>query len=125
MRRASEQVASSPPTARADFLLWTALLLGPLAMSINTIVGFTVAHWTCDTNQKRFSYLVSAIDLILCIGAFVLAWSLQKQHKDADEQAPESGRRLFMSKIALLLSVISTLVVIGGTLAVMTLYPCD
>ena len=44
---------------RKDLLLWIAVLLGPSSALINTIVGYTVAHWTCDVNYKRMSFLVS------------------------------------------------------------------
>ena len=125
MRRAEGRSMPPPAEQRRDFQLWTAILLGPLAMGINTIVGYTVAHWTCDTNQTRFSYLVSAVDLALSIVALLLASSLHGHYRDADELLPENGRRLFMSKIGMLLAGISILLVIGGTLVVMTIHPCD
>jgi len=116
-----------PPPAeqRSDFRLWTAILLSPLAMGINTVVGFTVAHWTCDTNQRKFSYLVSAVDLAISICAFLLASTLHAHYRDADELSSENGRRLFMSKMGMLLAGISILLVIGQTLVLMTLHPCD
>ena len=50
-----------------DGKLWIGMLLGPLAAGINTIVGFTVAHWINDVGRKRSGFLVSAIDFALCI----------------------------------------------------------
>lgn len=125
MRRAAARTLPPPAEQRSDFLLWTAILLGPLAMGINTVVGYTVAHWTCDTNQKKFSYLVSAVDFVLCVVAYLLASSVHKQYRDADELLPENGRRLFMAKIGMLIAGISLLLVIAGTLVVITLHPCD
>lgn len=110
---------------RADAWLWTGLLLGPVAMGINTIVGFTVAHWTTDTAQKKFSYLVSAIDFFLCIVAFVISLSMHRRVQAMDDGLPIDGRRQFMAKLAMLLSVLSALLVIGGTIAVITLHPTD
>lgn len=120
-----EHSAPSPAEKRNDMLLWIGTLLGPLAMGFNTIVGFTVAHWASDTGQKKFSYLVSGIDLALCVCAFVLSSSLYRAYEKADEEVPMDGRRFFMAKVALLLSVLSTFVVIAGTLAVITLHPAD
>src|SRR3569833_4750591 len=90
---------------RADAWLWTALLLGPFAMGINTVVGFTVAHWTTDTAQKRLPYFVSAIDFVLCIFAFAISLWMHRQFQEADEVTPIDGRRQFMAKLAMLLSV--------------------
>jgi len=113
------------PERRRDFLLWTSILLGPVAMGINTIVGYTVAHWTTDTNRKEFSYLVSGVDLALCVCGLLIASSIFRHHSDADELQPESGRRRFMSKLGMLISFISILLVIGQTLAVLILHPTD
>jgi peptidoglycan/LPS O-acetylase OafA/YrhL len=113
------------PERRTDVLLWMSILLGPVAMGINTIVGFTVAHWTTDTNRKGFCYLVSGVDVVLCICGLLIASSLFRHYSNADELQPESGRRLFMSKLGMLISFISILLVIGQTLAVLILHPTD
>jgi hypothetical protein len=116
------------PTAagqKTDLLLWIAVLLGPSAALINTIVGFTVAHWACDVNYKRMSFVVSAIDFVLCLCAFALSFSLFRNIPPVDESQPEVGRRSFMAKSGMLLSVMSTLVVIAGTAALLILNPCD
>jgi hypothetical protein len=110
---------------RKDLLLWIAVLLGPSSALINTIVGYTVAHWTCDVNYKRMSFLVSAIDFVLCLLAFGLSLSLFRNTPPADESQPEAGRRSFMAKSGMLLAVMSILVVIAGTAALLILNPCD
>ena len=115
----------APQEKRSDALLWLGLLLCPLAMGVNTIVGFTVAHWTCDTNQKKYSYLVSAIDLAISICAFVISWALYQRHRTVDDESPIDGRRLFMAKLSMLLSILAILLVIAGTIAIFTLEPCD
>jgi hypothetical protein len=110
---------------RKDLLLWIAVLLGPSSALINTIVGYTVAHWACDVNYKRMSFVVSAIDFVLCLCAFALSFSLFHNTPPADESQPEAGRRSFMAKSGMLLSVMSVLVVIAGTAALLILNPCD
>lgn len=124
MHRAQESVVPAEER-RLDLLLWISLLLGPLAMGVNTVVGYTVAHWVCDVNRKKSSFIVSAIDLILCLCALALAVSLDRKIPEAEESLPRPGRRHFMAKLAMLLSVLSILLVIGGTLAVSILRPCD
>lgn len=125
MRDALKSATISPAEKQTDARLWTALLLGPLAMGINTIVGFTVAHWTTDTAQKKLSFLVSAIDFALCVCAFLISLSFSRRFREANEEAPIDGRRYFMAKLSMLLSVLSALLVIAGTIAVVTLQPTD
>jgi hypothetical protein len=110
---------------KSDLLLWVALLLGPLAALGNTIVGYTVAHWTCDVNYKRMSFLVSVIDFALCLCALALSLSLLRKMPAVDESLPETGRRSFMAKCGIMLSLMSILVVIADTAAVLILNPCD
>ena len=125
MRRAKAPTMPPHIEQRNDLLLWTPILLAPLAMGINTIVGYTVAHWTTDTNQKHFSYLVSVVDLAFCIFGALLAVRLHKQYTEADEVSPENGRRLFMSKIAIWISVMTFLLILGQTLAIIIINPAD
>jgi len=125
MRDPLEPASPSPAERRADGWLWTALLLNPLAMGVNTIVGYTVAHWTSDTGRKHFSYLVSAIDFVLCIGALLISYSLYRQYSQAEEGIPIDGRRLFMAKVTIMLSVLTALLVIAQTIAVATLHSFD
>lgn len=115
----------SPQQQRMDLLLWTAVLLSPLAMAINTIVGFTVAHSANDIASKRSSYLVSAADFILATGALLLSLSLSRQLPQADETQPEAGRRRFMARFGILLAAITLLLILAQTLALITLRPSD
>jgi vacuolar-type H+-ATPase subunit I/STV1 len=125
MHNPTERTDFSPLDKRTDRSLWIALFLGPLAMGINTIVGYIVAHWTTDTNQKSVLYLVSAIDFVLCLTGMLISLSIYRRYGGADELAPIDGRRFFMSHLAILLSILSALLVIAGTIAVVALHPTD
>jgi hypothetical protein len=125
MRDPLQSTESSAPEKQNDFMLWVGLLLSPLAMGINTIVGFIVAHWTNDTARKSASFLVSAIDFVLCICAFVISATLYRKFRDAEDVEAIDGRRFFMAKFSMLLSVLAALLVIAGTIAVITLHPTD
>jgi hypothetical protein len=120
-----QETRSDAAEQKTDLLLWIAALLGPLAALVNTIVGYTVAHWACDVNHMRMSLLVSAIDFVLCLCALALSSSLFRKIPAADESLPQAGRRSFMAKCGMLLSVMSILVVIAGTAALLILSPCD
>lgn len=110
---------------RNDVWLWVGLLLGPVAMGINMTVGYTVAHWTADTAEKMPSFLVSAIDFCLCLLGFLISRSMHRQFQDAKDDAPINGRRQFMGKLAMALSLLSALLVVAGTLALIMLHPTD
>jgi hypothetical protein len=110
---------------KLDRQLLLSLTLSPLAAGINTIVGFIVAHWIIIIAYKRTGYLVSASCFILCLIAAVLAWTSRRGLSNPDETLPLEGRRLFMAKLALLLSALCALVVIAGTLVLITLGPSD
>ena len=125
MRDPLQSTEPSTGEKRSDALLWLALLLSPTAMGVNTIVGYTVAHWTTDTAQKRLSFLVSAIDFVLCISAFAISASFYRKFRNVEDVEAIDGRRSFMAKLSMLLSVLSALLVIAGTIAVITLHPTD
>jgi hypothetical protein len=110
---------------RLDRQLLLSLTLSPLAAGISTIVGFTVAHWVTIIAYKRTGYLVSGSCFTLCLVAAVLAWTGQRGLSNPDETLPLEGRRLFMAKLALLLSALCALVVLAGTLVLVTLRPSD
>jgi formate/nitrite transporter FocA (FNT family) len=115
----------SPADQKLDRQLLLSLMLSPLAAGISTIVGFTVAHWITIVAYKRTGYLVSASCFTLCLVAAVLAWSGLRRLSNPDETLPLEGRQLFMAKLALLLSALCALVVLAGTLVLITLGPSD
>src|ERR1700712_1990047 len=105
---------------KLDRQLLLSLMLSPLAAGFSTIVGFTVAHWITIVTYKRTGYLVSACSFALCA---LVAWGGQRKLAISDETSPNDGRRLFMAKLALLLSALCGLVVLAGTLVLITLRP--
>ena len=125
MRDPFDDTKPNPEEKRADLLLWTSVLLNPLAMGVNTVVGFTVAHWTNDTGRKGYSFLVCAIDVLICIGALALAVPLERRFRGAEQDVPIDGRRLFMARLSILISVLTALLLIAQTLAVATLHTWD
>lgn len=104
--------------------LWS-LSLSPLAAGINTIVGFIVAHWITVVAHKRTGYLVSAFCSALCATSAALAWNARRELIATDETLPKDGRRLFMSKLGMLLAALCAIVVLAGTLVLVTLGPSD
>ena len=116
---------SSPAEVRLDRQLLASLFLSSFAALANTIVGYTVSHWVCDVNHKRTDYLVCLCDLCLCLVAAWLSFSGLRKLPRADETRPEVGPRRFMAILGLVLAAFSVVIVIAGTLATLTLQPCD
>lgn len=112
-----------PAEHRLDRQLLLSLTLSPATAGINTIVGFTVAHWIMFTQHRRTGFLVSACSFALCAAAALLAWNVRLKLGSADDTLPHDGRRLFMTNLALLLAGLCTLVVLAGTLVLFTLRP--
>ena len=110
---------------RTDRQLLASILLCPLAAISSTIVGYTVAHWVCDVNRKTDCVLVSIVNFAVCFLAAGLAYGAHRRLGGGDDSAPEMARRRFMAKMALILSAFAALVVLAGTVAVVTLQPCD
>lgn len=125
MRRATEHRFTAPADQRVDMLLWAAVLLPAIAALSNTIVGFTVAHWVSQVNSKSMSYVVSAIDFVLCLGAFLVAFGFRRQLSANKQDEPLQGRRHFMCNLAMLISAVCLVVVLFQTIAVITLNPSD
>jgi heme A synthase len=125
MRRSDPIPQPRSVDKRIDRAVLSSILLSPVAFGINTIVGFTVAHWVCNVDRKTMGYLVSVVDFALCFVAAGLAWWAFQRLSGADETQPEIGRRRFMAKMGLALSAFAALVVLAGTLAMLTLRPCD
>jgi heme A synthase len=119
------ETSISPADRKLDRQLLLSLTLAPLAAGINTIIGFIVAHWITIIAYKRTGYMVSASCFTLCFVAAVLAWTGRRRLSTPDETCPSEGRRLFMAKLALLLSALCALVVLAGTLVLVTLRPSD
>lgn len=117
--------ASKSPTARwDDVALWVALL--PLhAAGINTIVGYIVAHHACNVNKKSALLIVPIVDLVLALASAALAAAMRAKFQCADDAHPFDGRRLFMANIALLVSGLCALLIVGGLLATIVIGPCD
>jgi hypothetical protein len=125
MRKAAKHKYPEAADKRQDALLWAGILLSLFAAGINTVVGYSVAHWVCETNDKRMGFLVSLVDMCLCILALVITLSVYRQSNGSDESAPVVGRRNFMARTGILLAGFGMLVVAAGTIALFALQPCD
>ena len=123
--RAMDPPPKSPAARRDDVALWAAILVPLHAAGINTVVGYIVAHHACNVDKKGALLTVSVIDLLLTVGAGILAGMMRTRFQKADELQPEDGRRLFMANLGLLVSGFCVLIIVAGLLASVIISPCD
>jgi hypothetical protein len=121
----AEEAQTRHDLARADLLLWIAVILGPFAAFSNTFCGFMVAHWVNQVGSKTTSFLICFFDLLLCISAGLLGLSLHRRFGNERDELPENGRRYFMATLAVTLSAFCVIVVLAQIVAMVILHPSD
>lgn len=120
-----EQAQTRHDLARADLLLWIAVILSPFGAFSNTFCGYMVAHWVNQVGSKTTSFLICLFDLLLCVTAGVLGLSLSRRFGSERDEVPENGRRYFMANLAVMLAVFCAIVVLAQTLSTVILHPSD
>jgi hypothetical protein len=103
-------------------------LLGSMAISVfaaafEVIVGFSVAHWVALADSKTWGYVVCAIAFGLCLVAGWMAFNVRGRLVGRDDTRPGQERRLFMANLDLLVAGLVALLVIAGTVVLVTLRP--
>ncbi|WP_419806684.1 hypothetical protein [Terriglobus sp.] len=114
----------SPQQQRVDRALLASVLLCPLAVGINTIVGYGGAlGMRCESQYNKLPR--SIVDFCLCgIAAALALWS-SRQLAPADETTPNLERRRFIVKMGLGPFCLGAIVVLAGTLAMFIMASCD
>ncbi len=116
---------ADPPTDRNDHVLWLGLLLGPLAAFINTVCGYTIAHWVNQVGAKRTDYLLDVFDILLCVASFAIGYAAHRRYSGARQDEPLDGRRSFMANVAMLLAVLCLITILFQALNIVILHPSD
>ncbi len=125
MTSAQTEPGESPTAEAVDHRLWIGLLLGPLAAAINTVVGYTVAHYACEARGKFTLFVVMVVDLLICASGVYIANSTRGLLAAVEDPPIKRDRRIFMLHMAAALCLFCALLTIAGTLAVVILQPCD
>jgi hypothetical protein len=116
-------VAAAPPSAA---ILWAGLLVGPLAWGADLMVRYALVHWSCGTQQTVVLKIISAVTLLVVIGAgFVAA----RAYSQIPAGAPTDGgrpidRSRFMALGGMLTAALFALVVIAGAIPPWVLDAC-
>jgi hypothetical protein len=99
------------------------MAISVFAAAFEVVVGFSVAHWVTLTGSKTWGYIVCAIAFGLCLVAGWMASDVRALLTGEDDARPGQERRLFMANLDLLVAGLVALLVIAGTVVLVTLRP--
>ena len=83
--------------------LWTGILAGPVAWSINLAVSYALVKWSCVARREDVLHLLTAAALLLVAGgAAVSWWAFQRTRADIPEDGGGPRQRArFMAMLGL------------------------
>ncbi|HJT86422.1 MAG TPA: hypothetical protein VJ732_01170 [Bryobacteraceae bacterium] len=110
-----------------NFLLWLAVLTGPIVWLVSFGANFALAPWACALRWKPALYTVSAVALLITAGSGILAWNEWRQL--GREFPGEAGGWLSSSRAlatgGILLSAMFFLVIAAQTIVEGLLGACE
>jgi hypothetical protein len=124
---------------RRGFVLWSAVI-GPAVVWLMLLqTNYVLAYPTCAARSNAWLHLASAVGLALVLTLVATAqvvWRMDRARldggpEDADEQRdppganPSIASRRFLSLVAVFMSVLFLVLVIGTALPPLVLHPCD
>ena len=105
---------------------WPALVLAPSVALANTAIAYALVSPSCAQQDVTTLHLVTIASLLACalftFGAY-LNWQGARVLAGPQE-APDQARRRFLSQVATLCGLLSTLVVLAEWLPVFMVSPC-
>jgi hypothetical protein len=115
--------AVEPPSA---VVLWIGILAGPIAWATNLLVGYALAHWTCNS-QHQFVLHLFALGALIVTAAGASA-ALHSARQIPRETPTEGGRPIdrsrFMALLGLMMSALFATVLIATVVAQWGLDAC-
>lgn len=112
---------------KRDLILWTSILLGPIAWFWTMETNFALAPDLCSGGSKLIAYVVSAIGLIITAGSGAAAW---RQWKTLGREYPGDwggvvARSRFMAIGGAALAWASFLVILAQMIPQIMLKGCE
>ena len=108
-------------------MLWTGLLLPPLAFLTNLELGYAFVTASCDRGDQLLIHLTHLACLLLSLGGAWAAWrAWQAEGAEWPGQAGGPiGRTRFMAGLGLLTGAMFTLVILAQWIPGFLLSPCQ
>ena len=119
--------ATPIPERRRIAVLWTGLLLAPIAFLINLEVGYAFVTASCDRGDQLLIHLTHLACLLLSLGGAWAAWRVW-QAEGAEwpgQGGGPLGRTRFMAGLGLLTGAMFTLVILAQWIPGFLLSPCQ
>ena len=107
-------------------LLWTGMLLPPIAWAMDLVVRYALVKWTCGTRSTAPLQLITFGTLTLICIAALAAW---RALRATPRSAPTDGghpveRARFMAMLGLVTAALFGLATIGGAIPQWVLDAC-
>jgi hypothetical protein len=118
---------TSIPDARHIRMLWTGLLLAPVAFLANLEIGYALVPAACTARSTLPLHLVNAASLALALVGGLIAWRSWNTVGRVwpNGEAGPIGRSRFLAALGVLLAAQFALVILAQWLAVFLLDPCQ
>ncbi len=111
---------------RGLVLLWTAVLLAPLAVAVNEFAGYVLVKPVCASGAKLLLTTLSAAALAVTAGGAWLGWSCLRRLRDARQDGGgREDRSLFMATVAIGFNALAALLVLVMAMPHFVLGPCE
>ena len=108
-------------------MLWSGVIIGPLAWFVNLEANFAIAPLACTDAGKPYLYFVSAIALVTAIvaaGVSFTCWNMLDR-SGAGEVVPGSSGRGFVALSGIGISGFSALVIIAQSIPNLLFRGCE
>ena len=109
------------------FAQWFGVLGGPIAWAMQLQANYALVPPACQNGDLKRVHMVSAICLLLTVGALVVArgsWAKTK-NKTPGSREPAEARSAFMGLLGMLISLLFALVIIAQWMPVLFFNPCE
>jgi hypothetical protein len=110
---------------RVSMTEWIGLLAGPLAWSVDALVIYALAPWSCE-HVRLPLHIAALVCLAGAIAGGVIAWRNWREvwgwPSPMDE--PSLGRDRFLAVVGVMSAALFAAVIIAQWIAVMMLDPC-
>jgi hypothetical protein len=119
--------ATPIPERRRLAVLWTGLLLSPLAFLANLEVGYAFVTASCDRGDQLLIHLTHLACLLLSLAVTWAAWGVWRAEGAAwpGQGGGTVGRTRFMAGLGLLTGAMFTLVIVAQWIPGFLLSPCQ
>jgi hypothetical protein len=103
------------------------MLAGPIAWTIDLLVQYSLAQWSCTTEHRFVLQLVSLGALVVTAAGAAAAWrGLQQTPRDAPTEGGRPiDRSRFMALLGLLTSLLFAIVIVAALIPVWVLDACS